>query len=208
MKLTGYGCSFVYGSELCSPDAAWPALIAQDLGYDYRCAAQPGCGNLQILQQILQHARDDDISIINWTWIDRFDFVDCSTEKWETLRPALDHPHAEYYFKNIHSQYRDMLTNLIYVNTALDFLVSNHKKFVMTCMDQLMLETVQPNWHDPDAVDYLQNKIRPHLCWFDGKDFLDWSRDQGFAISEKWHPLEAAHQAAARLMLPKIRTMT
>lgn len=101
-----------------------------------------------------------------------------------------------------------MLTNLIYVNTALDFLVSNHKKFVMTCMDQLMLETVQPNWHDPDAVDYLQNKIRPHLCWFDGKDFLDWSRDQGFAISEKWHPLEAAHQAAARLMLPKIRTMT
>jgi hypothetical protein len=76
--------------------------------------------------------------------------------------------------------------------------------FVMTYMDHNMLEHIDPNWHDPKYVSVMQSKIKNFLLNFDGKNFLDWSRDRGFAISENWHPLEDAHQAAADLMLPRI----
>jgi hypothetical protein len=205
MKLSGYGCSFIYGSELSSSADTWPALLSRDIGHEYCCRAQAGVGNLQIMEQILCSGRDDDILIINWTWIDRFDFVDCATERWETLRPALDHDHADYYFKNLHSQYKDVLTNLCYIDIALGFLLSNNKKFIMTYMDDLILEEILPTWHNPAAVSYLQQKISPHLSSFDGMNFLDWSRSKGFDISNSWHPLEQAHQAAAEYMLPTVR---
>lgn len=207
MKLSSYGCSFTYGSELAMPSFAWPAIISREIGYDYCCYAKPGTGNLQIMEQVLRFGKNDDISIINWTWIDRFDFVDCVSENWETLRPMLDHQHADYYFRNLHSQYRDVLTNLIYINTALDFLISNNKKFIMTCIDKLILEEVMPGWHDPSAVTYLQEKIFPHLSFFDGMDFLEWSRSKGFKISELWHPLEEAHQSAAEYFKHKVESL-
>jgi hypothetical protein len=74
----------------------------------------------------------------------------------------------------------------------------------MTYMDYLLLEHINPNWHDPKYVSVIQNKVKNFLGDFNGKNFLDWSRDNGFAISGNWHPLEQAHQAAAEYMMPKI----
>lgn len=207
MKLGSYGCSFVYGNDLSSTDLTWPALIARDLGLEYQCCATPGCGNLQILESIMLHSSSHDAMLINWTWIDRFDFVNCHSEQWQTLRPALDHDHADFYFKNLHSQYRDMLTNLIYISTAIDFLGSQNKKFVMTYMDDLLFENVRPEWHQPDAVTYLQQIVRPHMLDFERLNFLDWSRSRHFPISAAWHPLEQAHAAAAKLMMPTVSAM-
>jgi hypothetical protein len=76
--------------------------------------------------------------------------------------------------------------------------------FVMTYMDHNMVEPINPNWHDPKYVSVIQNKMKNFLVDFDGNNFLDWSRNQGFAISETWHPLARAHQAAADLMMPRI----
>lgn len=208
MKLSGYGCSFIDGNELSSSDAAWPSLLAKNIGYEYHCRARSGSGNLQIMEQILRHGQHDDILIINWTWVDRFDFIDCVTEDWNTLRPALDRQHSDYYFRNLHSQYRDMLTNLCYINTALDFLISNNKKFMMTYLDHLILEKIHPNWHDPVAVEYLQKIVEPHLiCFDDGMNFLEWSQEKGFPVSDLWHPLEQAHRSAADYFLPYIKTL-
>jgi hypothetical protein len=202
MKLTSHGCSFVYGSELSSPSLSWPALIAKKLKYEYHCSAVPGSGNLQIMESVLQHAGTADFCVINWTWIDRFDFVDTADESWHTLRPALDHEHAGYYYRFLHGQYRDILTNLAYVLTAIEFLSDHSVPFVMTYIDYLLFDTVQPEWHQPDAIEYLQRCVRPHMQDFNGFNFLDWSRDQGFAISPSWHPLEQAHAAAADYMMP------
>jgi hypothetical protein len=207
MKLSGYGCSFIYGTDLSSTESTWPAIIARRLGYDYACHANPGSGNLQIMESVLKHGLDDDFSVMSWTWIDRFDLINSDTESWETLRPVLDHEHAEYYFKNIHSQYRDMLTNLTYINTAMDFLISNNKKFLMTFMDHLILEKIHPNWHDPLPIHYLQQKIIPYLKTFDGYTFLEWSRNHGFPVSDSWHPLEDAHQAAAEYFGPTVKSL-
>ena len=216
MKIKSFGCSFIYGSDLsdqvnhdCPPFAysnlTWPALIAQNLGLDYECTACPGAGNLKILCDVISQASLDDPSVflINWTWIDRFDFV-TDQEQWSTLLPSDDNEVSNTYYKHLHSQIRDMITSVYAVNTAIDFMRERQIHFVMTYMDHTMLEHIDPNWHDPKYVSAIQSKIKNSLIDFDGNNFLDWSRDRGFAISENWHPLEDAHQAAADLMMPRI----
>jgi hypothetical protein len=213
MKLKSFGCSFVYGSDLSDhnlsieepSDITWPGLIAKNLGLEYECYAYPGIGNLKILCDIISQASFDEsaIFLINWTWIDRFDFVN-DKEQWTTLRPSKDDDLAKTYFKHLHSQIKDMVTSIYAVNTAIDFMRERQIDFVMTYMDRNMLEHIDPNWHDPKYVSVMQSKIKNFLVDFDGKNFLDWARHQGFAISENWHPLDAAHRAAADLMLPRI----
>lgn len=205
MILRSFGCSFIYGTDLSSPARTWPRLIASNLGLPYQCHAWPGIGNLQIMESILRSVQPGDLCIVNWTWIDRFDFVDSTQELWHTLRPALDHDHAAYYYRHLHSQYRDMLTNLIYIKTAVDFLQVQDCGFLMTAMDSLLFECVQAEWHDPAATNYLQQQVKPHIKDFDGLDFLNWSRGRGFAVSESWHPLEQAHGAAADYFIDAIR---
>ena len=216
MKLKSFGCSFFYGTDLSDQvyydlppfaysNLTWPALIAQDLGLEYECTARPGAGNLRILCDIISQASLDDpaVFLINWTWIDRFDFVD-DQEHWSTLLPSDDTGISNTYYKHLHSQIRDMITSVYAVNTAIDFMRERQIDFVMTYMDHNMLAHIDPNWHDPKYVSVMQNKIRNFLVDFDGKNFLDWARHKGFSISDKWHPLEQAHRAAADLMLPKI----
>ena len=216
MKLKSFGCSFFYGSDLSDQvdhdlppfahsDLTWPALIAKDQGLIYECYACPGSGNLKILCDLISQASLDDPSIfvINWTWIDRFDFIN-NIEQWTTLRPSEDNDVARTYFKHLHSQIKDMITSIYAVNTAIDFLHQREIPFVMTYMDYLLLEHIDPNWHDPKYVSIMQNKIKNFLVDFDGKNFLDWSRDLSFPISEAWHPLDSAHRAAADYMMPRI----
>lgn len=204
MQLTSHGCSFIYGSELSSPSLSWPSLIARDLGFRHDCYAVPGIGNLQIMESVLLNAGAADLCLINWSWIDRFDFVNDVDESWHTLRPALDHDQAAHYYQYLHGQYRDMLTNLSYIAITIDFLHIRQIPFVMTFMDQLLFDTVLAQWHPPDAIEYLQQRVRPHMMDFEGQNFLDWSRSRNFAISAAWHPLEQAHAAAADLMIPVI----
>jgi hypothetical protein len=204
MKLTSHGCSFIYGCELSSLSSSWPALIAKKLGYQHDCFAVPGSGNLQIMESVLLHAATSDLCLINWTWIDRFDYVNARDEKWQTIRPSSDDNHAAYYFRHLHAQYRDVLTNLVYISAAIEFLQQHQTPFVMTYMDDLLLEPLRPDYHPSGAVMFLQKKIRPYLQNFNGSNFLDWSRLHSFPVSDLWHPLEAAHEAAAELMSPVI----
>lgn len=219
MKLKSFGCSFVAGSDLQDnfiipgPDvipsnSTWPALLAKYNELDYECHAWPGSGNLKILCDIISQAslNEPAIFVINWTWIDRFDFVN-DKEQWTTLRPSEDDDLSKNYYKHLHSQIKDMITSIYAVNTAVDFLKERQIHFVMTYMDYLLLEHIDANWHDPKYVSVMQNKIKNFLINFDGKNFLDWSLDHGFAVSENWHPLEEAHQAAADYMLPRINAI-
>ena len=72
----------------------------------------------------------------------------------------------------------------------------------MTYMDELIFET---KWHTSPAVTNIQNYIRQWMGDFQGTTFLDWSRNNNFPISEKLHPLEPAHKAAAKLILAMLR---
>lgn len=206
-QIKSFGCSFVYGSDLADDGhgvvgadpskLTWPALLAQHNNWHYQCYAQPGRGNAFILDQILTHAgADDSVFVVGWTWIDRYDYIDDS-ELWQTLRPSQNSAESHFYYKHLHSQYLDKLKTLSYIKTAIDVLTQCNRPFVMTYMDELLLEK---EWHTTSATECLQQYIEPYLTTFEGDTFLNWSQNQGYKISDAMHPLESAHAAAAKYL--------
>jgi hypothetical protein len=217
MKLKSFGCSFIFGSELADDGSdgayatpsqlTWPAHLAQHLDRDYRCHARPGAGNLQILENILNQSADsslDDLFVVGWTWIDRFDYYDADYNPkskrtpWSTLMPIDTTDVAKVYYRDLHSEYRDKFTCLCYIKLAIDTLRQKNIPFIMTYMDELLFDQ---RWHTSPAVQDLQNHIKPCMTKFDGLTFLDWSRKNGYPETARWHPLESAHRAAADLMI-------
>ena len=68
----------------------------------------------------------------------------------------------------------------------------------MTYIDELLFDQ---QWNTSPAVKYLQTYVRPYMTTFDGQNFLDWSRKNGYPETESWHPLEAAHSGAGEYMI-------
>ena len=222
MKLKSFGCSFVFGTDLpndarytsiATPsDHAWPALMASALDLPFECHARPSAGNFEISQRIINEIGREtgDVYIINWSWIDRFSYIDetqydrhpLNPLGWASLTPAYTTDRAEFYYRSLHTQLRDKMASLTAIKVALDACLQTGTPFVMTASDDLIWET---KWHAPPSVLWLQDQIRPYFSDFQGVSFLEWSRRQGFAVSETWHPLEQAHSAAADLWLPRLR---
>lgn len=217
MKLKSFGCSFVWGSELLDTDLngpcsvasqhTWPALVAQRLGLDYECRARPGSGNFQIANHVMNHAAlhdDDTMFVIGWTWIDRFDYIVDEPDwrpTWETICPISDSAAARNFYRHVHSEPWDKLRNLTAMIAVLHYLKQLRIPFVMTLMDELVMDR---RWHVSPAIGMMQAELGPCISRFDGVDFLTWSKQQGYAITEIGHPREEAHAAAAELMLPVI----
>lgn len=214
MNLMSFGCSFIFGTDLSDdgrdlpiPTASsltWPALIAKQLGMDYHCHARGGQGNLFILEQLLCEIDryQDAFVVVGWTWIDRFDYINCEQNRWidwKALRPSMHDDVSNIYFKHINSQYRDQLTSLIYMQTAIDLLDRKGVPYIMTCMDELIFDR---RWNTTPAITNLQNYVQPCMSTFNGNNFLHWAKINNFEISPTWHPLEAAHAAAAEIMMP------
>lgn len=219
MLLKSFGCSFIFGTDLADSTTeplppkpshnTWPALLAKDLGLSYQCHAHGGSGNLAIMDRVLKHIRADrpDFFVINWTYIDRFDYSDPNggptlTNDWLCLRPGSNNNLDGMYFRDLHSEYRDKLTSLTYIQTTITALQTAGCPFLMTFMDALMFDQ---RFHINPGIEYLQDLVRPHLHTFEGRDFLEWSRNKGHPISPTNHPLESAHLAAAdylRSMVP------
>ena len=202
MIVKGFGCSFIQGAEHKDfhqkkySHTTWPALIAQKQAHSYNCFAESGCGNLYILNNILNEISkaQDDFYVINWTWIMRWDYVFSGNDTWHKLNPNHEHDRAKYYYQNIHSDYTDKLHNLIWINTAIQSLTAAGKKFCMTYMDDLLFEN---RWHTSAGIENLQTQVHPHLHQFDNLNFVEWSKQNNFEIGPLGHPLEAAHNAAA-----------
>ena len=210
MTLKSFGCSFIFGSELrddgpyATPsNLTWPAHLADHLTCNYECYARPGAGNLQILEQVLNQSainNDTDLFVIGWTWIDRFDYYDADynpkvkRNPWNTIMPIDESAIAKVYYKELHSEYQDKFTCLSYIKLAVDTLNQKGIPFIMTYMDELLFDQ---QWHTTAAVTDLQEYIKPQMTTFENKTFLDWSRDNNYPETAAWHPLEAAHRAAA-----------
>jgi hypothetical protein len=208
MRLKSFGCSFIFGSELNdavyvpgnvnSSKNTWPAHLARHLNATYTCFANPGAGNLQILEQVLNQAPNSnslDLFVVNWTWIDRFDYYSAvpNQNPWQTIMPVDADNIAKVYYRDLHSEYRDKFTSLGYIKLAIDILDQKGIPFIMTYMDNLLFDQ---RWHTTPAVLDLQGYIKPRTTTFEGQTFLDWSRLNGYPETATWHPLESAHQAA------------
>lgn len=215
MKCKSFGCSFVFGTDLPdNPESAvlawpvgqfsrltWPALMAKTLGMEYECFARPGSGNLQIAERLLNECarHSADLVVVDWTWIDRFDYIKSLDpwQPWGTTRPGDQQNASTNYYKYLHSEYTDKLNTLIYIKTVIDTLLEKGIQFIMTYEDELIFDR---RWHVSESIVYLQDYIKPYMTTFDGKTFLDWSRQHGYPESATWHPLELAHRVAAEYM--------
>lgn len=209
----GCGCSFVWGTELPDTEndtkyslSTWPALTAKRLRMPYRCEARGGAGNLYLLDRISKHTQhaEPKFFLISWTFIDRFDYVDIHGHEktpghWMTLRPNVQD--ADYYYKNLHSEYRDKLTNLCYIKTAVDLMESKRFPYLMTYMDSLLFDS---RWHSSPGIRGLQEYLKPKMTMFGDMNFLKWSDSNGYASGPYGHPLEQAHKSAADFLAPTI----
>jgi phospholipase/lecithinase/hemolysin len=209
MNLKSFGCSFIFGNELAddgrwavASQLTWPAHVARELNRTYTCHARAGSGNLQIMEQVLERAAESnqqDLFVIGWTWIDRFDYYDAAdthrARPWYTIMPIDETEVARTYYRHLHSEYRDKLTNLIYIQIAIHTLQNKGIPFVMTYMDSLLFDQT---WHATAAVKDLQAQVLPHMTTFEGNNFLEWSRQRNYPVSDRWHPLEQAHEAAGK----------
>ena len=225
-KIVSFGESFVFGSELADNkhgDKSWIGQAAKKLGVEYETTAVPGCGNENITRQILTYFSDNPsenvLAVINWTWGARWDFYIPGIEQWTTLglscvpsklEPFVGQSEAEkileFYSKYPgHSTLWDKFRTLQTIYSAQQFLNYLNVPTIQTFMDYEMWET---EWHAPDYIQTLQTLTKRPLQNFEGKNFLDWSRDHGFNVTEPgWHPLEEAHSAACDLWIDTYRAV-
>jgi len=211
MMLKSFGCSFMFGTDLADDGRTgayanfsrltWAGHLSRQLNLSYHSYARPGAGNLRILEQVLTQAatNEKDFFVIGWTWIDRFDYRDISTETWRTILPVETDERAEFYYRNFHSEYADKLKTLTYIRTAVDVLEQKGIPYLMTYMDPLMFDRT---WHATPAITDAQDRILPCMTQFENNTFLNWSKSNGYAISDTLHPLEDAHRAAVDIILP------
>jgi hypothetical protein len=221
-KIVSFGDSFVFGSELKNNDdgsQAWPAHVARELEVDYQTMAVPGCGNENISRQVLeyfsQNSKENTLAVINWTWAIRWDFYIAAKETWVTLGPTCVPQKLEQHLSVSEAErvlgfYQDYASKSIlwdrYRSLQTMFATQQYLKIhgidsVQTYMDYTLFDR---RFHAPHYIQDLQNLVRPSLLNFGEKNFLDWSREQGFTVTEPgWHPLEEEHQAAAQLWKPR-----
>lgn len=94
-RIVSFGDSFIYGSEIednRDGNLAWPGLIAQQLGLEYKTLAWAGCSNDAIARQVFtyfaQHSTAGVLAVINWTWCMRWDFYLTGVQEWIGLGPT------------------------------------------------------------------------------------------------------------------------
>lgn len=219
-KIVSFGDSFVYGSELANNNdgsLGWIGQAAQQLGVAYETLSVPGCGNENITRQVLTYfsnnPTDNALAVINWTWGARWDFYIPGVEQWTTLglscvpsklAPTVGFDEAEkileFYNKYPgHSTLWDKFRTLQTIYAAQQFLASHNIPSIQTFMDYEMWDTT---WHAPDYIKTLQNLTKDSLQNFEGLNFVDWSKQRGFIVTDPGlHPLEDAHKAACELWL-------
>lgn len=94
MIIVAGGDSFIFGSELQSPNNTFTALLSK--GYEYRCVAWPGIGNDGIARRVIQSVEallpKKIFVLVNWTFPGRYEFkftydTGQRTREWYSITP-------------------------------------------------------------------------------------------------------------------------
>jgi len=186
----------------CYSRKTWSALLAKELNLNYICHAKPGCSNETIIRKLIQYIpqiTSKDVVVINWTFIDRWDFVDPNTLpidfQWVSITPTSNKKtnFEKFYFKYIQSELLYKWQTLKNIYFAITLLQNKNINFLMTCNDKLILDD---RWHAPSYIKNMQNEIKNYIVWFEELGFNDWCTDHNFPRGDRNHPLEEAHIAA------------
>ena len=190
----------------------WPARLSGELNLKYECHAWPGRGNFFIASQVLdQLARNEcALYVINWTWIDRHDFIstDPKADPWQTLMPGKKaHEHADFYYRYLHSELRDKMSCLQLIKLVVLELLAAEQPFIMTYLDPLIFDQ---NYHVTPGMLTQQAFVKPlMLHWeLDNHDAVNWSgwaAQQGHELSEYYHLLASGHELVFQNVLSRLQ---
>ena len=219
-RVIAIGDSFTRGDELadCPIDQSllnknyskmtWPALVASDLNCEYACAAIGGKGNQWISYQtaicIQEYQSMNSLFIVNWSWFERFDYVNIDNNEWLTTHPRHENKLDHYFYRNLDSELWNVHRNLQQIHSTVALLRQHNIDFIMTCLDPLYNlnfasdRDSQCSWIKGLRKATSSLAVSREITHFDNSSFLDWSRQSGFQCGPNGHPLEAAHAAAAK----------
>lgn len=221
-QIVSFGDSFVFGSEQENNQdgsLGWPGRAAADLNCKYLTLSHPGRSNDYIAQSIYSYFSNNTVentlAVINWTWISRLEFYVLDKQIWITLgstcvpsmlEELVTRTEAEDIVNFYHHRLNagilwNKLRNLQTINSVHAYLREKNITNIQTYMDYDLFDIERR--HDsltPDYIDELQKMVYPKLELFEGQNFLDWSKKNGYAVSDfGQHPLEQAHIAAGKL---------
>jgi len=187
----------------CYSENTWCALLAKYLNVKYECYASSGVSNQYILRKLisyLPHITSDDLVIINWTYISRWEVYDPTISqidsRWVSILPLDKNATkiSSFYYKYIHHDLWDKWENLKLVLLAVSLLKSKQIPFRMTCIDTSIMDQSQ---HIPNYIKNAQNAVGKYIQWFEGMGFNEWVSKYNFPRGkDNNHPLEEAHIAA------------
>jgi hypothetical protein len=219
-KVIAIGDSFTRGDELADcpeqlheykfpfqySQSSWPALLTKTLDCEYECYALGGIGNQWISWKTADKLKQDTLVIVNWTWFERFDYVDPATDLWTTTHPRHEDKLDHYFYRNLDSDIWNLYRNLQQMHSTISLLKQNNVNFIMTCLDSAFraeFNTIrQPgsnvSTHWQTAIANLQAQVKHYIVNFYGYTFLEWAKHKNFEIGPNGHPLEKAHVEAAK----------
>lgn len=145
-----------------------------------------------------------------------------SSDKWNRFRSLQTIFAAQQYLRAKHITNVQTFMDRSLFDRALGSRIDHYKNYrdpswpditdenALNTLPSEILDEVEVDYQKncmPDFVLALQDLVRPALTDFQGMTFLEWSDHHGYPVTELLHPLEQAHQAAAKLWQPIYRDL-
>ena len=210
------GDSHSAGHDAGGPEFAYGMHIADLLGYDYVCKAQPGCSNDSIIYRTLRYLESNtpDFLIIGWSTWERetwywnnipYNFTASGTD---SVHPMLEDFYKEWVIDSSKEtvQRQKERDNHIKIYLLHKLLQSKKIKHLFFNCYNYFFFNVQYNEERYNWGHLNQNYIDPYNKNF---TYYFWLEQQGYRPSNPkyFHYGADAHKAWAEFLLPKVQTV-
>ena len=231
MKLTGFGCSYMWGWPNGNNENSLGYQVSQLLNMDFVNLARQGSGNDLIYQTLLTNHQSgvinpkDNFILIGWSEGFRRK-VFYKDKVWEIFRPhtTLQNPDKEYwdahteylfsdYFMNTNQMYYDSLKNIIGSYHLLENYGYKYLMFdAMTILNDgqgsdIDDYTINPHWIPQEFID-IKKSIKNYFTDIQYNHFLIKLKDEGevwpYYSKTDFHPNEYGAKEYAKLLYEEI----
>ena len=204
------GDSHSCGHDAGGPDFSYGKHVADAIGYQFVCDAEPSVCNDRIIRRTKEYLQNNrpDFLIIGWSTWEREEWV------WEGTAYHVTASGHDQLPEELHTKYKEYVISYAYKHVQMQKEVENYHKIWQFHLelDQLQIPHVFFNtfshflYTDPTTKeeDWGPFYIDPYDR---NMTFYFWLKNQGFElVNPKWHHYDANGQRAwSQLLLPKIK---
>lgn len=225
------GDSFTWGSELVDsphggPDGysvrTYSALLAEQAGMKYVCAAYPGNANNAISRMAIDSLSgidEDKFLLAQWTYPQRAEFK--FTDGWSSINSwhTNHHEFSESYFKHVgDTEYYEIYSLLKEIVYLQNYCLVNRIPFMFLTADNHFYQHDNYYRNKDQGLDNLLSQIVwDQWFWFPPgvnvdettapRGFYQWAMENKYKVGPDGHPLEQAHYDASLLMQEKFNEL-